>query len=497
MRFPFLAKLTAVAGVTLLVLAPLSLTREKIEERQRLSNDARLSIAESSAGEQRVIAPVLRLSCMESYTHESTVSVNGRDQIKRETRERECPAVTIAPALVEATGRIDLEAAPRYRGLHRVRLYRAALKFKGRFDVPEAPEQKPDSVRRFDQARLVLSIADARGVKNAPKLALNGTGVDFKPGTGDAALGQGLSAPLGAATALGRDAVFAFDLELAGMERFSFAPFAKQAIIKLASNWPAPNFNGKYLPDERNVTEEGFTAEWRINEFASGGEAALREWLARPRNNEANAQPGHALLNPPPALGINLIEPVNLYSQSYRAAEYGFLFVGLTFLLVLAFEIAGVARVHPVQYGFVGLALAVFFLLLIALAEHIGFLRAYAAAAVACVSLITWYAVGMLASVRRGLAVGASSALLFAVLHMLLRSEDYALLMGALLVFAVLAAMMLTTRRMDWYGLGEKLGSAVAAPMGAPVAAAPVAATPGSGPVNARAAVPPQAPGAV
>ena len=124
---------------------------------------------------------------------------------------------------------------------------------------------------------------------------------------------------------------------------------------------------------------------------------------------------------------------------------------------VLAFELAGTARVHPVQYGFVGLALAVFFLLLIALAEHIGFLRAYAAAAAGCVSLITWYAVGMLASARRSLAVGASSALLFAVLHMLLRSEDYALLMGALLVFTVLAGLMLATRRIDWYRLGTRL----------------------------------------
>ncbi len=497
MRFPFLAKLTAVAGVTLVVLAPLAAKRGKIEERQRLFNDARLSIAESSAGEQRVIAPVLRLSCIESFVQVTTITVKGPDQILRETKEQECPAVTLAPEMIDTSGRIDLEATPRYRGIHRVRLYRAALKFNGRFGVPEAPAQVHDTVRRFGHATLVLSIADARGVKNAPKLKLNGIAIDFKPGTGDVALGQGLSAHLGAATALGRDAVFAFDLELAGMERFSFAPFAKQAIVKLASNWPAPSFNGKFLPDERNVTEEGFTAEWRINEFASGGEAALRDWLARPRNNEAHAQPGHALRNPPPALGINLIEPVNLYSQSYRAAEYGFLFVGLTFLLVLAFEIAGVARVHPVQYGFVGLALAVFFLLLIALAEHIGFLRAYAAAAAACVSLITWYAVGMLASVRRGLAVGASSALLFAVLHMLLRSEDYALLMGALLVFAVLAAMMLTTQRMDWYGLGEKLGSSVAAPMTASIVAAPAHATPGATPATARAAVPPKAPGAV
>lgn len=121
-------------------------------------------------------APVLRLSCIESYVQESTVSVNRRDQIKRETKQRECPVVTLAPALVEAAGRIDLEATPRYRGIHRVRLYRAALTFKGRFDVPETPEQKPDSVRRFDQASLALSIADARGIKNAPKLTLNGNG---------------------------------------------------------------------------------------------------------------------------------------------------------------------------------------------------------------------------------------------------------------------------------------------------------------------------------
>lgn len=119
---------------------------------------------------------MLRLSCIESYVQESNVSVNRRDQIKRETKQRECPVVTLVPALVEAAGRIDLEATPRYRGIHRVRLYRAALKFKGRFDVPETPKQKPDSVRRFDQASLVLSIADARGVKNAPKLTLNGNG---------------------------------------------------------------------------------------------------------------------------------------------------------------------------------------------------------------------------------------------------------------------------------------------------------------------------------
>jgi inner membrane protein len=452
MRFPFLAKLVSIGGIALLVLAPLSLTRGKIEERQRLSQDARASIAESSAGEQRLVAPILRLTCIESYWHERSLEESGRNRVLREERERECPATFIAPASVSLKGRIDLEDKPRYRGIHRVRLYRAPLAVAGHFLLPDAPEQKPETTRRFDRAQLLVPIADARGVKNTPALKLNGKAHAFKPGTRTAALGQGLSADLGTAAGVGKEAAFQFELDLMGMERFAWIPFAKNAQIELASNWPAPSFGGKFLPDERTISAAGFNATWRINEFASGGEAALRDWLARP-----NAE--QALPFAPPALSVNLIEPLNLYLQAYRAAEYGFLFVGLTFLLVLGFELTGSARVHPMQYGLVGLALAVFFLLLIALAEHIGFAYAYGVAALACVGLVTWYAIGMLGGVKRGLGVGAACASLFGVLHMLLRSEDYALLMGALLVFAVLAALMLATRKLDWYGLGERIAA--------------------------------------
>ena len=160
-----------------------------------------------------------------------------------------------------------------------------------------------------------------------------------------------------------------------------------------------------------------------------------------------------------PVLGIALVEPVNVYLQSYRSVQYGFLFVGLTFLLVLVYELAGAARVHPMQYGFIGLALAVFFLLLIALAEHLGFMRAYLGASVASVGLLTWYAIGVLGGWARGLSVGTSCSALFGVLYVLLRSEDHALLLGALLVFAILAALMLATRRLDWYGLGARLAA--------------------------------------
>ena len=141
MRFPFLAKLVSIGGIALMVLAPLALTRGKIEERQRLSQDARASIAESSAGEQRLVAPILRLTCIETYWHERSTDDNGRNRVVREEKERECPPTYVAPEAVSLQGRIDLEDKPRYRGIHRVRLYRAPLTLAGHFHLPAAPEQ--------------------------------------------------------------------------------------------------------------------------------------------------------------------------------------------------------------------------------------------------------------------------------------------------------------------------------------------------------------------
>jgi len=185
---------------------------------------------------------------------------------------------------------------------------------------------------------------------------------------------------------------------------------------------------GRFLPAKHQIGPDGFSAAWKVSRFAAQG--AKNEGIA-----------------------VSFIEPVGLYQQLERASKYGFLFIGLTAAAFMLLELLRRLAVHPVQYTLVGLALAMFFLLLTALSEHIAFVAAYAIASIACVGLITAYLVRVLRSVPLGLAYGGALGSLYGVLYALLQSEDYALLGGTLLLFALLAAVMLATRRVDWYAL--------------------------------------------
>jgi inner membrane protein len=446
MRFPFLGKLAAVGGVGVALLIPLGMTQGKITERQELNNQARRSIAEASAGAQRIVLPVIEHLCRETWTVEKTVRVNERDQVLREPREREVGCGRVVADALQVSGSIEAEAEPRRRGIFSARLYTARLHVSGKLKLTE-PDLSGPHRRSHLGTFFAIDLTSVQGIKNASALTLGAQRIEFRPGVRLPVLQQGIHAALPALKP-GEATDFSFDLDLLGMENFSLGPLAKQTSIKLGSNWPHPGFSGNFLPDTKSIRADGFEAAWSMNEFAV--QAAQPGKPGAPDSNS----PQHA-----PVLGIGLVEPVNVYLQSYRSVQYGFLFVGLTFLLVLVYELAGAARVHPMQYGLIGLALAVFFLLLIALAEHVGFMRAYLGASLACVGLLTWYAIGVLGGWARGLSVGASCSALFGVLYVLLRSEDHALLLGALLVFTILAALMLASRRLDWYGLGARLAA--------------------------------------
>ncbi len=219
---------------------------------------------------------------------------------------------------------------------------------------------------------------------------------------------------------------FSFTLELAGSEALALAPQGADTAVTMRADWPHPSFQGRFLPAEHDIGASGFTASWRVSRFAAQG-----------ARNEA--------------IAVSFIEPVGLYQMLERASKYGFLFIGLTAAAFLLFELLRRLAIHPIQYALVGLALAMFFLLLTALSEHLGFGAAYAIATAACVALVTAYLVRLSRAVA--LFFGAGLAALYAVLYALLQSEDYALVGGSLLLFALLAAVMLGTRRVDWYGL--------------------------------------------
>jgi inner membrane protein len=293
----------------------------------------------------------------------------------------------------------------------------------------------------------VLGIADPNGIRATAAASVEGQPAAFSPGSGDlypggspaAGLAGGLHLPLPnlAPGEQRRKLAFSFSLELAGSEALAFAPAGADTSLAMHADWPHPSFQGRHLPAKHEIGAGGFSASWKISRLSmqpAGG-------CAFPCN----------VLND--QVAVSFVEPAGLYQKLERASKYGFLFIGLTFAAFVLLELLRRLAIHPVQYALVGLALAMFFLLLTALSEHIDFGAAYAAATAACVSLITAYLVRVLKSAPAGLAFGAALSALYGFLYALLRAEDYSLLGGALLLFALLAAVMLATRRVDWYGL--------------------------------------------
>jgi inner membrane protein len=218
-----------------------------------------------------------------------------------------------------------------------------------------------------------------------------------------------------------------------------FAPLGDVTRVNLTSNWPSPSFTGAYLPDEREPTSDGFTAAWRVLALGRG----------YPQSWKRSAPPPLAVAES--VFGVELITPVGIYEASLRAAKYAVLVIGLTFTAYFLFVLLAAARLHTLQYLLIGASNCVFYLLLLALAEQIGFGAAYALSAAASVALIGMYSGAVLGSMRRALPVSAMLAALYGYLYVTLQAEDYALLFGAAGSFAALTALMYLTRHIDWH----------------------------------------------
>jgi inner membrane protein len=238
---------------------------------------------------------------------------------------------------------------------------------------------------------------------------------------------------------------FAVNLTLAGTEQLSVAPVGDSNHVELRSSWSSPLFGGQFLPRTREVGRDGFTAAWDVSSLAAATQVQMQ------------SRPGKEI----DAMNVSLLTPVDPYKLSDRATKYGILFVVLTFGGFFLFEMIKSLPIHPVQYLLVGFGLAIFFLLLVSFSEHLPFAVAYLLASAACIGLLTFYLSYVLHSVGRGLGFGGMLAALYAAVYGLLISEDNALILGSLLLFAVLAGAMVVTRKVDWYKSGRAAETAI------------------------------------
>jgi inner membrane protein len=486
MKFVWVVKIAALIAVVLALIFGLSMVKDVVHDRIRYKNEAANSVSQSIAGSQTVVGPVIHSACVETW---DTKDDKGR--VHEERREFMLMAL---PETLTVKSNVGLET--RTRSLYPINVFTLKAQMVAQF--PSLEKLKPISTVKNSRINcgspiVMLSVDDPRGIRSAT-INVDSQPYKLKAGTFHPTYSRGVHAALPDAMRHKTDAVtLDVELELVGTERLAIVPLGETTQVRMQSNWPHPSFGGRFAPSEHNIDKEGkgFEANWRVTSMASNaGQGVLNARPTCADNNDyaeantayaataavqdaaqaatasaadASAAPRVTVVATAPAfkgctetLQVAFVDPVNPYSLSDRATKYGVLFIALTFLAVGLFELMHGLRVHPVQYFLVGSALSIFFLLLVSLSEHVSFNTSYAAAAAACVLLLSYYASHMLGGIRRGVPFGIGIALLYGLLFVLLQLEQTALAVGAIALFVVLALVMALTRKVDWYQLGTR-----------------------------------------
>lgn len=435
---PLLGKVLAIGALSVLLLIPLGQLRGLTTERSSMRELATERVADGWGGAQIVGSPILSVPL----------------EIQREERGRSVRRM-VMHRLLAATGDIRgaLKTSERHVGIYTVPVYQTRLQVAAAFAPAEGVAllaEEARSTARWSEATLFVPVSDLRGIREIIAANWGDQPLHLQPAEYDGL--TGVSARVDA-TGLrdGQTRKFLLELELAGSRSLRTLPLARVTTVRLRSSWRHPGFEGAYLPASYTLTDNGFDAHWRVLELNRGFPQSWIDYDFGCEKLEAAA------------FGVNLFQPVDTYHRNERALKYAVLFIALTFMSVFLWEQLTGVRIHAMQYLLVGLALCVFYLLLLALSEHVGFIWAYVAAAAAQVVLISTYLGSGLNDRRIGGVVGSALAAVYGLLYLLILSEQYALLLGALLVFAVLAALMWVTRRTDWYRLSDRARPTLAA----------------------------------
>jgi len=426
-----------IAIVALLMSIPLSMVRGVVAERQANHDTVLYDIASTWGHEQVLAGPILAVPYTEVISHTKTVrnEMGAASDVVRVSEEER-----IAFGLPEVlTMEADIQTETRLRSLYETLVYSAEIRVEAEFDTGFL-SHLPGNIKKIhrDKAYVVFGLSDTGAIDNVDEFVWNNSSLELSAGAQRTGIRAQNEAPIGPGfhgqlhLPADKTHTMAASLRLKGTEALHFLPLGKNTSVSFASNWPHPSFSGNVLPDARSITPKGFNASWDIPHLVR---SYPQSFTSQQSTNLASFY-----------AGVKLYEPLSLYSQVTRAIKYGILFVLLTYIALFIFERSIGRRLHIVQYGLIGAALALFFLLLLSLSEHIGFLQAYLSGAAFIVVIISSYVYAALSSFARAAMVAVVLAGLYSTLLVLLRLEDFALLMGTFVLLFVLAVLMFVTR---------------------------------------------------
>ena len=426
-------KIGGIVLIALLLLIPTGMIKSIIYEREQTQREAIDEVSEKWGGAQTLQGPVLTIP----YTRyvKEIDKATGKETL-----------VQITERLHVLPSKLDIQASVkpdrRHRGVYEIVVYNSALHVSGAFTKLDFKdlEAKGHSFK-FNEATLNAGIDDLRGIEKQIELNWEGKKLPFNPGVSNQDIFySGINSKVSISPTDDHLYRFSFDIELKGSQQLYFTPVGKETDVVLNSDWQTPKFDGAFLPDQHKTDKAGFKAHWNILNL---------------NRNYPQSWTGSSYKLRDSSFGVDLKLPVDNYQKSHRSIHYAILFIGLTFLVFFFIEIFQSSGIHPIQYILVGIALVVFYTLLLSISEHIRFNYAFILSALATVALISLYVRAILRSLKMSLFIAGLLSMLYIFIFVIIQLEDLALLIGSIGVFIILGLVMYFSRKIDWYNIGQ------------------------------------------
>lgn len=434
LKSPLFWKITTLIGCIVLLSLPLMMVRELINERADYRSEVVDAIEQSTSGSQKLAGPLIAIPITETLT---------RMENQKEVNYQRSWVYYWLPESLAVAGKQTVES--RRVGIYSGQVWHNALQIKASFDPLRLAALRKTNIV-LGQPRLVVSVGDARGIGAIHAPEVNGNVLSVEPGLGISGDGAGIHMPMPALAEANKPLEIAFSLDLNGTGEFSLVPLGRNSELQLTSNWPHPGFLGSFLPTQREVSAAGYRAHWQSSWFANDMGSYFKDDMEIPWSRL-------------PAFSADVMSLADQYQLTDRATKYAILLIGLTFMAFFVFESLTRRPLHPMQYLLVGLSLVLFYLVLLALSEHVGFTAAWLAASLSGAVMNGIYLQAVLRGWRNSLLFVAALLLLDGVMWFLLHSEDSALLLGTGVLALALSVLMFLTRRVDWYALSLPKGT--------------------------------------
>ncbi|OAB81823.1 cell envelope integrity protein CreD [Cochleicola gelatinilyticus] len=433
LRNSITARMLIVGFLLIVLLIPLEFVKSLIAERSFRQAEVVREINSKWGNEVIVSGPIIKVP----YKTFKSVRVYEEDtKTYKTTNEETIKYAYFFPDVLDITSEVTTQE--RNRSIYESVVYTASMEVKGNFPAIDfATTDIASEHIIWDKITVLIKTSNLKGIRNTPVVYMQEQALSMTPQYATDYLNTIQSGYIEGLSEATKSIPFSFHLEINGSERLQFIPIGKETTAQMNSNWHSPSFDGNFLPDSdsKTISSEGFSAAWKVLQINRQFEQAFF---------------GHLPDLKEYAFGTTLVIPVDEYQKSERTAKYGFMVIGITLLVFLLIQLVSKIYIHPFQYVMIGIALVMFYTLLLSISEHSTFFKAYLIAALSVLALITVYSRAILKGFKFPLLIGTSLASLYSFIYVIIQLENYALLAGSIGLFVILAIIMFASRKIDW-----------------------------------------------